>query len=263
MSNRERKKITIGSWLSMGSPYIAEIKAKSGFDWLVIDMEHSAANDLKTVQQLIQVIDLAGSKPLVRVALNEPTNIKLVLDAGAHGVIVPMVNSKEEAEAAVASAHYPPEGFRGVGLWRAQAYGKGFDQYRSWYKREGVLLVQIEHYQAVEALSEILSVEGVDGFLIGPYDLSASLGMPGDFDHPSFMEALSQVRSIAIHTDKWMGIHIVHPDQGLLKTRIEEGYNFIAYGVDFTYLTTAIDAEMSVISKLLGRGAETETNDVG
>ena len=243
--------VSVGSWLSLGSPYVAEIMAKSGFEWLVIDMEHSAANALPQVQRLIQVIDLAGCKPLPRVPANDPTVIKQVMDAGAHGVIVPMVNTREEAEAAVAAVQYPPGGTRGVGLWRAQGYGRAFEEYRVWLERESLVIVQIEHIRAVENLADILAVDGVNGFIIGPYDLSASLGVPGDFEQPQMQEAVLQVETIARQTKKLAGFHIVRPDLDQLRDKIHRGYNFIAYGVDFTFLTHAIDRDMDFVQEEL------------
>jgi 2-keto-3-deoxy-L-rhamnonate aldolase RhmA len=245
------KRVTVGSWLSLGSPYVAEIMVRAGFEWLVIDMEHSAANGLSQVQSLIQVIDLAGCKPFVRLPANDPTVIKQVMDAGAHGVIVPMVNTRAEAEAAVEAVRYPPRGKRGVGLWRAQGFGRTFEAYRQWLEESSTVVVQIEHHQAVENLEEILSVDGVDGFIIGPYDLSASLGVPGAFDQPQVVNALEDVEAIARKTEKWAGYHIVYPDQDQFKDKIRRGYNFIAYGVDFTYLTHFIDQEMAFVKETL------------
>jgi 2-keto-3-deoxy-L-rhamnonate aldolase RhmA len=250
---KQEKKITIGSWLSLGSPYVTEIMAKAGFDWLVIDMEHSAANDLAMTQRLIQVIDLAGCKPLVRVAANDSASIKLVLDAGARGILVPMINTREEAQSAVASVYYPPRGKRGVGLWRAQSYGRSFDAYLNSFTEEGLVIVQIEHIKAVENLKEILAVEGVDGFIVGPYDLSASLGIPGEFHQSAFQDALARIRDASQETDKWVGIHIVYPDAQELQARIEDGYNFIAYGVDFTFLASTVDREMKAIRQFQER----------
>jgi 2-keto-3-deoxy-L-rhamnonate aldolase RhmA len=243
----ERKKkdeVLLGSWLSLGSPYVAEIMARSGFQWLAIDMEHSAANALDAVQRQIQVIDLAGCVPLVRVPNNDETVIKQVLDAGAHGVIVPSVNTPDQAERAVKAAHYPPDGSRGVGLWRAQAYGRRFEDYREGLGQNAAVLVQIEHKQAVQGLEAILAVQGVAGFIIGPYDLSASYGAPGDFESPTMRDALEKVSDTARSTDKWSGIHVVQPDPAEVRARLADGYNLIAYGVDFTFLTHAIDRDL-------------------
>lgn len=239
--------ISIGSWLSLGSPYVAEIMATSGFEWLAIDMEHSAANSIERTQQLIQVITLAGCGALVRVPGIDPQVIKLVMDAGADGVIVPMVNNVAQATRAVRAVRYPPAGERGVGLWRAQGYGRSFEEYMRWAAEEAVVIVQIEHIEGVENLSGILEVDGVDGFLVGPYDLSASLGKPGDFGDPDVREALDRIAEETRHRATWRGIHIVYPDRERLEEKVRQGYNFIVYGVDFTFLTTVIDDEMSYL----------------
>lgn len=230
------KELTFGSWITLGHPAIGEIMVNAGFDWLTIDMEHSAIT-LHQAQQLIQVIDLAGGTPLVRVGSNDPNLIKRVMDAGAHGVIVPMVNSKEEAEAAVAAVRYPPYGLRGVGLARAQGYGTSFEQYKNWVQNESVIIVQIEHIDAVNNLKSILSVEGVDGFIIGPYDLSGSLGVPGNFEDPRMVNALRKVEEVAKTFDGVAGFHSVSTDEKLVKQKINEGYNFIAYSLDTLFLS--------------------------
>ena len=125
----KRGELSFGSWITVGNPIIAEVMAVSGFEWLTIDMEHSAIT-LKDAQDLIRTIELSGSVPLVRVGEKNPNLIKRVMDAGAHGIIVPMVNNKEDADLAVRSVRYPPEGNRGVGLARAQQYGFGFEIYK-------------------------------------------------------------------------------------------------------------------------------------
>ena len=125
------KQITIGSWITIGNTAVAEILAKAGFDWLVVDIEHSTIS-IDTVGDLIRVIDLAGVTPLVRLTSNDPNLIKRVMDAGAHGIIVPMVNSEKDAMDAVAATRSPPIGIRGVGLARAQGYGVSFTDYFEW-----------------------------------------------------------------------------------------------------------------------------------
>ena len=244
------RELTIGSWLSFGYTPVCEMMAKAGFDWLVVDMEHTAI-DTWDAQQLIQVVDLAGSTPLVRIGANDPLLIKRVMDAGAHGVIVPTVNTKAEAQRAVDAIYYPPLGSRGVGLSRAQAYGIGFEEYKEWARHESILIVQIEHTKAVTNLQDILAVEGVDGFFVGPYDLSGSLGVPGAFDHPLVVEALAEVERIMKGSTKVGGYHIVHPTQELLATKIRRGYRFIAYGVDMVFLADKIKAESNIVKQYL------------
>jgi len=227
-----RKEVSLGSWITLGHPGIGEIMASCGFDWLTIDMEHSAIT-LAECQNLVQVIELAGCSPLVRVGENDPNLIKRVMDTGAHGVIVPQVNSQKEALQAVKSVKYPPEGERGVGLARAQGYGTSFDEYRRWNEQESIVIVQIEHREAVRHLKEILSVQGVDGFIVGPYDLSASLGFPGEFSRPAFLRAMERIHRLAGDVPGVApGFHVVQPDPSEVERKVEEGYRFIAYSLD-------------------------------
>jgi len=212
----QNKELTIGSWLSCGYNPICEIMCQSGFEWLVIDIEHTTI-DFESTQNLIQIIELSGITPLVRVGCNNEYIIKRVMDAGAYGVIVPMINSKEDAIKAVNAVKYPPNGTRGVGLARAQKYGVGFQEYKEWVENESIVIAQIEHIRGVENIDEILSVKGIDGFIIGPYDLSASLGEPGNFDHPDVKDALGKIRYFLKCSNKPGGFHVVHSDIALLK----------------------------------------------
>jgi 2-keto-3-deoxy-L-rhamnonate aldolase RhmA len=237
---------TIGSWLQLGSSTVTEIMARCGFDWLVIDLEHSATT-LAQAQEMLRVIDLTGCTPLVRVSANDPTLIKRVMDAGAHGVIVPMVNTVQEARAAVSAVRYPPTGTRGVGLWRAQGYGLSFAEYQEWLERESVVVVQIEHIRAVENIEEILAVPGVDAFLVGPYDLSGSLGVPGELEHPDVVGALAQVESVARKTGKTAGYHVVDVRPEPVLEKLAAGYHFLAYGVDMLFLAQAARAGMKAL----------------
>lgn len=231
----QNKTLSIGSWITLGHPAIAEIMSQAGFEWLTIDMEHSAIT-LHQAQQLIQVIDLAGRVPLVRVGENNPLLIKRVMDAGAHGIIVPMVNSKDDAIKAVKAVQYPPKGTRGVGLARAQEYGFGFEKYKEWVKENSIVIVQIEHIEAINNLQEILTVDGIDGSIIGPYDLSGSLGFPGEFDRPEVQEAISHYEATCMKFKKPMGFHVVQPDSKLAASYKNKGYAFLAVGLDTLYL---------------------------
>ncbi len=244
----EDRELTIGSWVTIGHGEVAEIMARAGFDWLTVDMEHSAIT-LHQAQELIRVIDLCGVVPLVRVGENSPTLIKRVMDAGAHGVVVPMVNTVQDAEAAVSAVKYPPVGNRGVGLARAQEYGLDFEKYRKWAEGETIVIVQIEHIDAVEKLEEILAVPGIDAFCVGQYDLSGSLGIPGQFEHPRFLESLDQIRRVAERTDAVCGYHVVPPHPQLVLDKIGEGYTFIAYSVDFLFLGETCRGDLKSIRR--------------
>jgi 2-dehydro-3-deoxyglucarate aldolase len=235
---------TFGSWITLGHPAIPEVLATAGFEWLVIDLEHSVI-PIDQAGELIRVIDLLGLAPLVRLTANVAGQIKRVLDAGAHGVIVPMVNSADDARAAVSSVRYPPAGARGVGLSRAQGYGTRFLEYISSWNDRAVVIVQIEHIDAIDAIEEILAVPGLDATLIGPYDLSASMGKPGAFDDPEFVSALERYEAASRRAGIPMGYHVVEPDRDAVRRRIERGYTVIALGVDFLFLGNACRGAMA------------------
>lgn len=228
---------SIGSWMSMGHTSIAEILAMAGFDWVVVETEHTSI-DVSEVMRLIIAIEQRGSIPLVRLAWNDPIQAKAILDAGAAGVIVPMVNTKKDAELAVQMTKYPPMGFRGVGLARAQGYGSNFNEYVNSANSETLLIVQIEHIEGVNNIEEILAVPGIDGTFIGPYDLSMSLGIPGQINHPEVMKAKAKVLEATIRHGLAPGIHFVHPDTAVAdcKLAIELGYKFLAVGTDILFL---------------------------
>lgn len=231
----KKNKLTIGSWITICDPSVTEIMARVGFDWLTIDMEHSSITT-DQAQKLIRVIELSGVTPLVRVGENNPTIIKRVMDAGAHGVIVPMVNTKEGAVRAVAAVKYPPLGTRGVGLGRAQGYGMAFEAYRKWVPEKSVVIVQIEHIEAVKNLEEILSVEGVDGSMIGPYDLSGSLGHPGEFERKDVKAAVARYEAVCKKMKKPMGFHVIQPDPEAVRQYRARGYTFLPVSLDTLYL---------------------------
>lgn len=242
--------VTLGSWLSLGYSPVCEMMARAGFEWLVVDMEHTAIS-VDQQLQLIQVVELSGLAPLVRVGDNNPLLIKQAMDAGAHGVVVPMVNSPDEAEQAVAAAYYPPKGTRGVGLSRAQGYGLTFDEYRKRMADETVIVVQIEHIRAVERLREIVEVPGVDAFIVGPYDLSGSLGLPGKWDTPPVLEALEEVNRVVAEGRVPAGFHVVHSDHDELRRRVDEGYRMIAYGDDMVFLAEKLRDEVTAARGVL------------
>lgn len=242
----KKRELTIGSWLTIDNEMTTEIMAKSGYDWLTIDMEHSPI-ELGMAQKMIRIIDLCNCSPLVRVGCNDPNLIKRVMDAGAVGVIVPMVNTKKDAEQAVNSVKYPPVGFRGVGLARAQKYGLDFAGYKKWCDENSVTIVQIEHIDAVNNLRDILSTEGVDGFIVGPYDLSASLGFPGEFEHPLVKEALAEVKKVSAELNALSGFHVIPPCVDAFNEKVQEGYKFVAHSLDSLILAQNVKNLMGQI----------------
>ncbi len=241
-------KVTIGAWITLSHPAIAEIMASSGFDWIAVDLEHSVIT-IREAEELIRVINLSNVTSLVRLTSNDPDQIKRVMDAGSCGVIVPMVKSKDDVKRAVDAVKYPPFGTRSVGLARAQKYGQSFDEYLEWQKNESIVIVQIEHIDAVNNLEEIFSVGGIDGYIIGPYDLSASLGVPGKFEDPTFLSAMERIKKVANDMKIMGGIHIIEPEPEQLQQRINEGYQFIAYSLDIRMIDVACRDGLNMIGR--------------
>jgi len=243
-------KASIGSWITLNNASVAEILSDAGFDWLCIDMEHSVT-DYAEAQQLILTIQSKGLKAFVRVGENNTRIIKRVLDAGADGIIVPSVNSLEQAEKAVQAVKYPPEGKRGVGLARAQSYGFGFEEYKDIGTKNIKLILQIEHINALDELDEIIALSGVDGTFIGPYDLSGSMGKPGQWDEPEVKLIIQKYELTAKKYNKLIGFHVIQPDFNLVLNKIEKGYNFIAFSLDSLFLGTIARDQMKKLNRKL------------
>lgn len=243
-----KNKTSIGSWITIYNPSIAEIMADAGFDWLCIDLEHTTI-DYSQAQQLILSIQSKGLEAFVRVGENNSRIIKRILDAGADGIIVPSVNSALEAQQAVNSVKYPPNGNRGVGLSRAQGYGFNFESYRNIKSKEIKLIVQIEHINAIRELDSIIQTEGVDGTFIGPYDLSGSIAKPGDWKAKEVQKAISKYEETARKYQKLIGFHVTQPNYLLVNEKFKKGYNFIAFGFDAMFLGTMIRNQLNKIKK--------------
>lgn len=240
--------LTIGSWLTIPHQAIVEIMSSAGFEWLTIDLEH-AAIDYQALANLIGHIQGNGMEALVRVSKNEEVVIKRSMDAGANGVIVPMVKNAAEASMAVDFVRYPPKGKRGVGLSRAQDYGIGFDSYKKWLNDESVIIAQIEHIESVKNLAAILDTDGIDGIIVGPYDLSASMGLPGEFENRDVKQVLSEIDRITLEKKKPLGFHIISSDHKKMIEKIEKKYSFLAFSLDFFFLGDKAREEMNQLKK--------------
>lgn len=227
--------LLIGTLLSLPSPEIAEILAACGFDWLFVDLEHTTL-DIQSAQAILQAVD-HRLDCILRVPLNDEIWLKKALDIGAAGVLVPQVNTAEEARRAVRFCKYPPQGSRSVGLARAQGYGAHLQDYLDRANAVTAVIVQVEHIQAVQNIEEILAVEGMDAVLIGPYDLSASLDRMGQVEHPQVQAAISQVREACFAHNMPVGIFSASADRAY--AYIQEGYRLIAAGVETLLLTEA------------------------
>lgn len=230
----KRGQPSIGSWMQIPHGSVAEIMGASGFDWVAVDMEHGSIG-VAQLPDLFRALELGGTLPLVRLAQGDAKECKQVLDAGAGGVIVPMVETAEQLIAVRDACCWPPAGTRGVGFSRANLFGKNFEVYRV-EAQVPLLVAMIEHTRAVDNLEEILSVDGLDAILIGPYDLSASMGATAQFDEPKFISAMERIRTLCRDANIACGVHIVIPVTDTLKQRIREGYRFIAYSIDAVML---------------------------
>jgi 4-hydroxy-2-oxoheptanedioate aldolase len=241
-------KTTFGAWLSLPSSFSAEVMAHQGFDWLCIDMQHGLI-DYSSAVPMLQAISTTSTVPIVRVPWNEPGIIMKSLDAGAYGVIVPMVNSRAEAEAAAGACRYAPRGYRSYGPLRASIYA-GRDYFD--HADDTILCIcMIETKQALENLDEILSTPGVDACYVGPADLSVSLGLPPRPDHEGgvFTEALESIVAACRKHGVVPGAHAANPV--IARKRIEQGFQFLEVCADADAMARTAASDLAAV-----RGAE-------
>jgi 2-dehydro-3-deoxyglucarate aldolase/4-hydroxy-2-oxoheptanedioate aldolase len=227
-----RRETVIGPILTVPSPAIAEVFAQAGCDWIWIDLEH-APTSLDQAGQMIRAVG-GRAATVIRVPWNDAVHIKQALDLGCDGVVVPQVRSADEARQAVASAKYPPAGVRSVGIARAQAYGMSLADYVRTANEEIAVLVQIEHIDALPHLADILAVPGVDAVIVGPYDLSASLGRPGEVGHPDVVAAVDAVAAACRERQVAWGAFAA--DAAGIQPHQARGATVLAVGMDTIYL---------------------------
>lgn len=242
-----------GMWLCTGTPVNAEIAAGSGLDWLLIDGEHST-NSLESIQVQLQVVAGYPIVPVVRVPVNDPVVLKQTLDLGAQNILVPMVDTAEQARAAVAGVRYPPRGVRGVGsaLARGARWNRTAD-YLTRAEEFSSLFVQIETAQAVANVSEIAAVDGVDGLFVGPSDLAASMGHLGQQEHPEVVAAvLASIRAI-VAAGKPAGVNAFSPETA--QRYLDAGASFVLVAADVAILARASEA---LADRWIGAATATE-----
>ena len=227
--------ILLGTIVSLPTPSVAELLAELGFDWLFVDSEHGP---LETGDLLAILHAVANRVPcIVRVPEAAEVPIKKVLDLGAAGIIVPQVNTAEQAANAVRFARYAPEGERGVGVARAHGYGTKFQEYMRAANNQTVVVVQVEHKQAVENIDSIVQVPGIDAVFIGPYDLSSSYGKMGQLDDPGVIDAIEQVTTTCLNAKMPLGYFGLTAES--VQPYIARGYRLIVVGTDATLLVAA------------------------
>jgi len=232
-----------GCWAGFADAYATEMLATAGFDWLVIDGEH-APNDLPSIMRQLQVLEGRHSAPVVRLPMGEAWAIKQVLDAGAQTLLIPMVDSAEQARALVRATRYPPDGIRGSGAALARATQfSAIPDYVATANAQICLLVQVETRAGIDALDEILQVDGVDGVFIGPSDLAADMGYLGDSDQPEVRAVIRDALARIAASDKAAGILSLDHDTARLYR--DWGAQFLAVGIDVVMLTQAARATMA------------------
>lgn len=245
----EEGKATIGTWLQFPSSDVAEMMAKAGYDWVAVDMEHGSFG-VALLPDIFRAIECGGAAPFARLPEASKVWIKTALDAGAQGLIFPMVESREQLEKAIDLSTYPGQDFwrvsgisadeyRGVGFSRTNAFGQEFESYRAGVAQKIFLVAQIEHIKAVENLEEIVAHPRLDAIMVGPYDLSGSMGLTGKFNAPRFIEVMEKIAKVCEKNSVRMGLHIVEPNPQKLQDEINKGCKFIAYGIDTVFLWKA------------------------
>jgi 2-keto-3-deoxy-L-rhamnonate aldolase RhmA len=242
----EAGKVCLGATITMNSPTVAEMLSHLGLDWLWFEMEHSSLGETD-VLTMLQATNGSDVSTVVRVPWNDKTMIKRALDLGPDGIIVPLVNSREEAEYAVRAMKYPPVGERGAGLGRAQCYGMHMGEYLETANAEVTLILMIEHIRAVENIEEILAVKGVDSVMIGSLDLSGSMGMLGNTADPKVEGAVQKVLAASKIRKVPCGIITVAPEQ--TNERIAQGFTNLIMGIDVLFLHGAARTALGQIKK--------------
>jgi 2-keto-3-deoxy-L-rhamnonate aldolase RhmA len=245
---------TLGGWLQIAHPTPAEIHARLGFDWVCVDLEHGAIG-IESTAAIFRAISGSDCVPVARVPANDPVWIHRSLDAGAQGIIVPMIDTAEEAERAVREARFPPRGVRGFGFSRANAHGIDFAEYAREADEGIAVVLQIEHARAVENLEEIAAVDGADALLIGPYDLSGSLGVVGQLEHARVLECLDRFTSVCRSRGLAAGTHLVRPTEQGIRAAVAEGYTLLALGLDTVFLETAARSALKSAAASLNQQA--------
>ncbi len=232
---------SLGGWCMTGAPASAEIMAQGGFDWVCVDTEHSPMDESR-LTQLIAMIAASGAEPVVRLPLLDEVAAKKSLDAGARGLIFPMITTAEQARQVIEFSRFPPLGKRSYSLSRASAYGSNKTDYFTNANQTTFVAIMIEHVDALPHLDAILSTQGIDAVLVGPYDLSGSLGIPGAFEDPRFIQTLKTINDAVLNHKIPQGLHEVHPTREILQAHVAAGYRFIGCGIDTLFIANVVSS---------------------
>lgn len=240
-------KAVFGGWIMIGHPTVAEIMAAEGFDWIAVDMEHTSIS-VRDFHEIALALKGTGCDLLARLPSCDPVLTKLVLDNGGAGIIVPSVNTAEQAAQAVSMAKFPPEGTRGASLCRATDFGRDFQGYYHRHNEDVLVVVMLEHRDAVANADAILATPGIVAALIGPYDLSASMGLAGQLTHKDVAAATDEVLAACGRHGVAAGIHVVSVDPAELQRREAQGFRFLGCGMDTLFI------QQGCCTLLAGRG---------
>tara|TARA_A100000164_G_scaffold274926_1_gene246894 strand:+ start:481 stop:1212 length:732 start_codon:yes stop_codon:yes gene_type:complete len=239
MNKLSFKKISIGTWMQLNDSNVAEILAASGYDWVTIDLEHGEISNDKLCDH-IRAIELYKKLPFVRCKYSDQQNIQIVVEAGAKGIFLPQIKDSAHLKKLIKFAKLPPKGKRGIGFNRANLYGKNFNAYIKDTSTPYIIPI-IENLDSLNDIDNILRVKNLDAIFIGPYDLSASLGITGEFKNKKYIDAINYILSKAKQNKVTAGIHVVHPSTKELKKSIKQGFKLIAYSMDSVFLGKGCD----------------------
>jgi 2-keto-3-deoxy-L-rhamnonate aldolase RhmA len=257
-----QRDVTLGTWLQISNATAAEVLANAGFDWIAIDIEHTDI-DVSSLTQLLRGMYGRGVAPIARVTRNDTLEIRRALDVGSAGVLVPFVNTADEARRAVAAAKYPPLGVRGFSFSRANDWGVNFDTEARSANESTSVIVMIESREGVEQIEEIVAVPGVDAVFIGPYDLSGSYGVPGQTQDPRVREACNRVIAAAVAANKSVGLLLVRPTLAAAQRAVTDGYNLLCIGIDTVFLDQGARAARALALSALDSASSVEQPNEG
>ena len=240
MGNRAKEllkegKMSLGGWESLNNAGAAEVMARAGFDWIAADVEH-ASHSVQDFAYMATAVKAQGCVPIARVFDKSMCSIRRILDAGAMGIIVPMIRTAEDAREVVKAAKFPPLGIRGAGAGPYCGYGITLNEAIATGNEDTLVIVMVETKEAVENIDEILKVEGIDGIFMGPFDLSCSYGFPGDITNPVVSDAMVKVREACKKHGKAAGMHVIPNDEKILSDAIEKGFTFLALSFDSNFI---------------------------
>lgn len=248
--NKLRTQLMAGTFLNLGSAASVEIAADTGFDWLLIDLEHGSGSEAD-LRNMLLACRGSSAAPIVRIRSVAPDTVKFVMDSGAAGVMFPYVSTVEQAQQAVGSIKYPPMGYRGVaGVIRATGFGRNWKQYFAEANDNSLVVVQIETPEAVDASGDIAAIDGVDVLFVGPLDLSVNLGCPGDFTQPRFVDALKKVVKSCNDHGKTPG---VLTKAGFEQQHRDLGFRFTAVGSDCTAVAESMVTNLATLRQTVDK----------